>query len=431
MSLCLVPECLSKNSATANFCQRCGAKLLFQERYRALEVIGQGGFGTTFLAVDEGKPSRPYCVIKQFLPSSQESQYLERASQLFKQEADRLDELGDYPQIPELLSYFNYENKQYLVQEYIDGKNLAEELRDNGVFDEAKIYVVLADLLQILQFIHSKQVIHRDIKPENIIRRSRDNKLVLVDFGAAKYLDEGKSSKNTGIIGTAEYAAPEQLRGETQFNSDLYSLGVTCLHLLTNVNPFDLFSSAENTWVWQQYLPPDNSISHKLTKILNKLVEPAVNKRYHSTEAVLRDLNADLIAPKPTFAASKPIPPPPVKSQYKQERVYPAVINTITRNQNAKPNTLKADQGKIVRRAIAACIALPYFGVIILSILGSLITGAASGALGTLIFVGLLAFWCRNIAINKKRDPLFWFLLAIPFPVYSLIILAVLPPSSK
>ena len=80
MSLCLVPDCLSKNATEAKFCQKCGAKLLLQERYRAIKIIGQGGFGKTFLARDEAKPSQPYCVIKQSLPDSQEPEYLEKAS---------------------------------------------------------------------------------------------------------------------------------------------------------------------------------------------------------------------------------------------------------------------------------------------------------------------------------------------------------------
>jgi len=118
MSLCFIPDCLYKNSDGVNFCEKCGSKLLLQDRYRGIKIIGQGGFGKTFLAIDEGKPSKPYCVIKEFLPSKQDPEYLVKAEQYFKLEAERLDKLGDYPQIPELLAYCHQEGRQYLVQEY-------------------------------------------------------------------------------------------------------------------------------------------------------------------------------------------------------------------------------------------------------------------------------------------------------------------------
>ncbi|MGL6139354.1 MAG: protein kinase domain-containing protein, partial [Planktothrix sp.] len=185
MSKCLNPDCLQTNSKTT-FCQKCGSKLLLTDRYRALEILGQGGFGRTFLAVDEQKPSQPYCVIKQFLPQAQGTNNQEKAGELFKQEAIQLEKLGKHQQIPELFAYLIQDNRQYLVQEYIEGQNLAQELAQTGAFSETKIVNLLGDLLPILAFIHQKLVIHRDIKPENIIRRKSDNKLFLVDFGAAK-----------------------------------------------------------------------------------------------------------------------------------------------------------------------------------------------------------------------------------------------------
>jgi serine/threonine protein kinase len=143
--------------------------LLIQDRYRALRIIGQGGFGKTFLAQDEGKPSKPKCVIKQFIYDDPAT--LREAQRLFEQEAVRLDDLGKHPQIPELLAHCEQEGRQYLVQEFIDGENLLQELQRSGQFSEVKIKDLLLDLLPVLQFIHAGQVIHRDIKPENVIRR--------------------------------------------------------------------------------------------------------------------------------------------------------------------------------------------------------------------------------------------------------------------
>ncbi|GCA80494.1 GUN4 domain-containing protein [Microcystis aeruginosa] len=290
MSLCLNPDCSHQNTPTDKFCHKCGSQLLLRERYRALKLIGQGGFGKTFQAIDEDKPSKPYCVIKQFLPSAQGTGTLQKAAELFKEEAIRLDSLGRYPQIPELYAYFTAnDGRQYLVQEYIEGQNLEQELKQEGVFNEAKIKHLLSEILPILEFIHSKQVIHRDIKPENIIRRKSDNKLILVDFGAAKFVSPLNRSITGTIIGSAEYIAPEQGNGKAVNASDLYSLGVTCLYLLTGISPFDLFDGGEHQWVWRQWLV-DNSVSNDSGNILDKLIEFGTKKRYQSASEVLQAL---------------------------------------------------------------------------------------------------------------------------------------------
>ncbi|MBR8828885.1 MAG: GUN4 domain-containing protein [Gomphosphaeria aponina SAG 52.96 = DSM 107014] len=286
---CLNPNCLADNPAKNKFCQKCGTKLLLRERYRAISLIGQGGFSKTFLAIDEDKPSNPYCVIKQFFPQTQDEETRSKASKLFKQEADRLEALGSHPQIPALFAYFSQEGRKYLIQEYINGQNLAQELAEIGPFNEQKIRQLLIDLLSVLEFIHNEQVLHRDIKPENIIRRQDDNQLVLVDFGAAKYVTQ-TSLKVTGtLIGSTEYVAPEQIRGKPTFASDLYSLGVTCIHLLTEINPLYLYDINEEKWVWRQYLF-NNPISDELGNVLDKLIQNAPRKRFQSASEVIQKI---------------------------------------------------------------------------------------------------------------------------------------------
>ncbi|MEG3438141.1 serine/threonine-protein kinase [Pannus brasiliensis CCIBt3594] len=265
MSLCLNPDCSHKNAPADKFCQKCRSKLVLRERYRAIKLIGQGGFGKTFQAVDEDKPSKPYCVIKQFFPSAQGTGTLQKTAELFKEEAIRLDSLGRHPRIPELYAYFTgKDGRQYLVQEYIEGQNLERELKEGGTFTEAKIRQLLAEILPILEFIHGKQVIHRDIKPENIIRRKADNSLVLVNFGAAKLVTPLNRSVTGTVIGSAEYVASEQSNGKAVNASDLYSLGVSCLYLLTGISPFDLFDVGEHEWIWRQYLV-NNPVSDEKT----------------------------------------------------------------------------------------------------------------------------------------------------------------------
>lgn len=276
---CLNPSCQNpENAADADICESCGSPLLLGGHYHAIRPIGAGGMGRTFLATDESQAFKPQCVIKQFLPQNTSDRH--RAAELFRQEAIRLEELGSHPQIPQLLGSFEEDGSQYLVQEYIEGRNLAEELAEEGAFDETKIRQLLQDLLPVLQFIHDRQVIHRDIKPENIIRSQKNNHLVLVDFGAAKFATQATLGKTGTIIGSAAYTAPEQVRGKAVFASDLYSLAVTCIHLMTMVPPFDLFDSNEAVWIWRHYLK--TPLSRQLEQILDKMLRAATKERYQS-----------------------------------------------------------------------------------------------------------------------------------------------------
>ena len=297
MSYCLNPECLKPQNPESNkFCQGCGFNLLLQQCYRAIKLIGQGGFGRTFLAVDEGQFPSSVCVIKQLWTQNLTPEVSNKAITLFQQEALRLEELGKYPQIPALLAQFKENQSLYLVQEFIDGINLAKVVEEEGTFSEAQIWELLDDLLPVLKFIHDHQVIHRDIKPENIIRRAspclplvRGSQLVLVDFGAAKRVT-GIEALQTGTrIGSPEYVAPEQARGKAVFASDLYSLGVSCIYLLTGIPPFELFDVVNDCWAWQDYLTED--VSNSLVQILDKLLPNAIAHRFQSVDEVMQAIN--------------------------------------------------------------------------------------------------------------------------------------------
>ncbi|NES78578.1 MULTISPECIES: serine/threonine-protein kinase [Okeania] len=301
MSYCYNPTCQKPQNPDKNiFCQSCGAKLILREHYRLLKPIGIGTFSRTFLAVDQDIPSKPICVIKQFLPvgipgknAAQNISEIEKASASFSREALQLDKLGKHPQIPSLLAYFVVSSYRYLVQEYIEGKNLAQELKEQGTFNEQKIRKFLREILPVLQFIHKNQVIHRDIKPENIIRRGTNENeydwgrnLYLVGFGAAKAISTNPAVKSGTVIGSPEYTAPEQLIGQAVFASDIYSLGVVCIQLMTLLDPFDLRHGEE--WLWQEHLP--RPVSTSLNNIIDRMLEPALQQRYHSVEEVLNDL---------------------------------------------------------------------------------------------------------------------------------------------
>ena len=295
---CFNPGCLTPDNANADIlCRSCSASLQLQERYQAVRLLGQGGFGRTFLAIDSAQTPFP-CVIKQFW--SQSSNLESDRAKAFYLEVQRLGELK-HPQIPVLLDSFQQEGHFYLVQEYIAGENLATVLATNGRFSAAEVWQILEGLLPVVQFIHEWGVVHRDIKPENIVCRFRLNSLlkqgdftdlVLVDFGAAKLVTPMTLMQLGTTIGSPEYAAPEQVKGRAVFASDLYSLGVTCIHLLTGVRSFDLFDFANDAWVWRDYWLPDplNSAkdrSNQLAQILDRLIEPALKQRFTSAEAAI------------------------------------------------------------------------------------------------------------------------------------------------
>jgi len=305
MSYCLNPDCPQpKNSSDARFCEACGRSLLVGDRYRSLELLGQGGFGRTFLALDEAYDLKIHgslakCVIKQFFPAQPGDEKRRQAAELFRREADKLWELGKLPQIPELYDYLEADGEQYLIQEFIDGQTLEAELKAEGPFDELKIRQVLNSLLPVLQALHDRQIIHRDIKPTNILRRQSQRPedanlpgsgdLVLVDFGASKYVTPEMLSRTGTTIGSAAYAAPEQVMGKAVFASDIYSLGVSCIHLLTGMHPFDLYSASEDTWVWQDYRV--NPVSDRLTEVLNKMLQRATRDRFRRADDVLQALH--------------------------------------------------------------------------------------------------------------------------------------------
>lgn len=318
MTVCLNPVCTKpQNPDNAVYCQNCGFKLLLGDRYRALRLIGQGGFGRTFLAetglaetgltetitqtatqTREKPVGQSLCVIKQLLPSSGIN--APSSKKLFQREVEQLARLGQHPQIPQLLAHFETATARYLVQEFIEGQNL-ETVLEEGAFSEMQVRKLLADLLPVLRFVHEHQIIHRDIKPANIILPAKGDRYVLVDFGAAKSVKETAQTGTT--IGSAGYVAPEQAMGKATYASDLYSLGVTCIHLLTGMHPFDLYSISEDRWVWRQYLT--QPISVELRRVLDTLLQRATSQRYASATEVLQALRLEAAAAKVPVAVGQ------------------------------------------------------------------------------------------------------------------------------
>ncbi|MBW4494133.1 MAG: GUN4 domain-containing protein [Oscillatoria princeps RMCB-10] len=311
MSYCVKPRCENpQNQDSEQFCSSCGSKLSLRERYRPIKLLGRGGFGRTFLAVDEDIPSKPRACVKQFYFQDKDSEYYSKAVQLFRQEAIRLDHLGKHPQIPTLLAHFEQDQQLYLVQEFIEGKTLERELEESA-FAEYQIWELLQNLLPVLQFIHDNRIIHRDIKPENIMRRYPGNQLVLIDFGIAKLLTDSAIQRTGTIIGTQEYAPPEQTKGKVVPASDIYSSGVTCIRLLTRAPIFDMYDPENDRWWWRDFLPKGTQVSERLAEILDKMIANKLRERYSSAQEVLQAL-ALVSSPTPT----QPLPSPSVAALF-------------------------------------------------------------------------------------------------------------------
>ncbi len=265
---------------------------LLDHRYKLIRVLATGGFGETYIAQDTKRPGNPICVVKHLKPSSPDPQIFATAKRLFNSEAETLEKLGNYPQIPRLLAYFVENQEFYLVQEFIEGHPLSEELVPGQGWKEIQVVHLLQEVLGILKVVHNQEVIHRDIKPDNIIRRATDNKLVLVDFGAVKqlrnsYLFPGNNPTATVAIGTPGYMPTEQGQGKPRPNSDIYALGMIAIQALTGVSPIDFQEDPDTGEILWQHLV---SVNKELAAILTKMVHYHFKDRYQSATQALEAL---------------------------------------------------------------------------------------------------------------------------------------------
>jgi serine/threonine protein kinase len=302
-------------STEQKFCTSCGMPLFLQGRYLALELLGQGGFGAAFLACDRLTPKLRRCVVKQFKPAMQlNSQQQELAHNLFEKEAEVLDQLGqENPHIPDLFAFFDLtiphkptgtvDRLFYIVQEFIDGVTLEAAWSHGEVLSPTELVDMLQQLLPVLSFIHSHNVIHRDIKPSNIMCH-KNGRFYLLDFGAIRDATKAGAKTSTSIYSLG-YAPPEQVAGqEVFFSSDLYALAATAVVLLTGQEPKDLVHSATNRWQWQS-----PAVSAPIAQMLNKMLAPDPSDRFWSASEALQALQAAIGGTAPSPVAP---PPPPL-----------------------------------------------------------------------------------------------------------------------
>jgi serine/threonine-protein kinase len=280
---------------------------LLDRRYQVVQILGQGGFGHTYIAEDTRRPGNPSCVVKHLKPANSDPEFLETARRLFKREAEILEKLGNHDQIPRLLAYFEEDEEFYLVQEYVPGNLLSLEIQPGVQWNESQVIHLLQDVLPILEFVHSHEVIHQDLKPHNLIRRSSDKKLVLVDFGAVKQvkmysLMTPDQLKNETIpIGTPGYMPSEQALGRPYPSSDLYALGMIAIQALTGLHPKQLGEEPRTgEIIWQHHA----QVSDSLGAILTKMVRQNYKYRYLSATEVRKAVDAITSPNTPTAVAA-------------------------------------------------------------------------------------------------------------------------------
>lgn len=274
---------------------------ILDQRYKIIKSLSSGAFGHTFLAEDTKRPQNPICVVKQLKPKETQPDFLLKARELFDREAETLELLGKHPQIPGLLAHLKIDNEFYLIEEYITGDTLEEELAKEQRKSEPEVIKIVSELLEILDFIHRNNIVHRDIKPSNIICSRENNRLVLIDFGAVMEF-EGETFMRT-IIGTPGYISPEQSIGRTGFYSDLYAVGIIGIQALTGIAPNLLINDENNEIIWQDKA----SVSQEFAAILTKMVRTDKSDRYQTAAEILQDINPiDETDTYPIYPAANP-----------------------------------------------------------------------------------------------------------------------------
>lgn len=375
---------------------------LLDNRYRVTSVLGSGGFGETYLAEDTKMPSKRRCVIKQLKPVADNPQMYELLQQRFHREAAVLETLGEESRyIPKLYANFAENGLFYLVQEWVDGLTLTEEIERNGKWNEDAVRKLLISILQTLIYVHDRGIIHRDIKPDNIILRAGEP--VLIDFGAVKEtlnvstIRSSSQQAHSIVIGTPGFMASEQAAGRPFFASDLYSLALTAIFALTGQYPQQLGTDPQTGEViWQPHVM---GISANLKAIFTKVLQFDPRDRYSSAREMLEALQPNpLNQSKPT----KSVPIQPAMSNMQTVAVTPkGYAPPVVQNQSVYVYQSQQDPKKkllgrlfatmIVGGAIGAAIAL---GVVI----------AQNG--------GIVAIWNKFSPFNKPAQKVPFYFLA-------------------
>jgi len=263
-----------------------------RNRFEIIKQLGSGGSGDTYLAIDLDLPGRPHCVVKHFHPKDSNPAVGAIAKKLFVREAEVLYQLGnDHEQIPRLFAHFDEGGDFYLVQEYIDGHSLTQEIIPGQRLRENAVLILLKDILEVLVFVHEHNIIHRDIKPQNLMRRHSDGKIVLIDFGSIKKIG-ALGAGLTVVVGTPGYMPSEQAKGKPKLSSDIYAVGMIGIQALTGLVPSQLQEDPETGEViWRHHA----QVSDAFADILDRMTCDRHSQRYQSAAEALEAINSCLL----------------------------------------------------------------------------------------------------------------------------------------
>ncbi|MBE9179215.1 tetratricopeptide repeat protein [Oculatella sp. LEGE 06141] len=313
-------------------------------RYEIISQLGAGGFGQTFLVQDLHLPGHPRCVVKKLLPQKNDTENLEMARRLFDTEAKVLYKLGSHDQIPRLLAHFEQHQEFYLAQEFVEGAPLSKELLEGQPWQQEQVLTLLQDILQILAFVHQQQVIHRDIKPANLIRRRKDDRIVLIDFGAVKQVSTQCVNSDTELtdmtisIGTQGFIPNEQLAGKPRYSSDVYAVGIIGIWALTGIHPKHLKDDPRTGEInWRDRA---TFASRELIDVLEQMVRYDFRDRYPTAiEALgaLRSLPSDMIKSLPP---PSPMPQPVLEVIHAERPYLPSTPDLIEVEPELEPTSL-------------------------------------------------------------------------------------------
>lgn len=335
---------------------------LLNHRYQIVKTLGYGGFGETFLAEDTHLPSRRLCVIKRLKPITVDPFIQQLVEDRFAKEASVLEKLGsEHPQIPSLYAYFQEQDQYFLVQEWIEGDTLTKALQKEGSMTETVVKSLLISILDTLIYIHSQKIVHRDIKPDNIIIRERDQKPVLIDFGAVKesmgtIINSQGGFGSSIVIGTPGFMPSEQAAGRPVFSSDLYALGLVAIYLLTSTTPHQLSSDpASGEIIWHHLIP---TLSPSLTSIIDKAIMSHPRDRFSTAQEMKKALESSAIITPLIIPENVTLPPPEISTAKTSVIIAPTV--------SQEDHSEKIDQPVTKKQSIIA---------IIIAIIGLLVGG--------------------------------------------------------
>ncbi len=265
---------------------------LIQERYFILRLLGTGGFGDTYLAKDLGRASNPLCIIKHLKPGSHTPAFLKKVRQLFQRQAEILRRLGDHDQMPALVGHFEQDDEFFIVHDYAEGHTLDVEFKVDYRWSESQTTDLLREVLEILSFAHSQGVVHGDVKPENLVRRYRDNRLVLVDFATVKQEQTQVITADGDVhvsiaVSTPGYAATPDGFVIPDYGRDVQAVGFLGIRALTGMRLESIPKDPETgTLIWSSFA----LANFEFEDFVNQLAHPDPQTRFTNAADALRGL---------------------------------------------------------------------------------------------------------------------------------------------